>query len=48
MTTATAGLTVELVVGPRVVHEKAVGREVDHDGMDCARGAGVVVVAAVA
>lgn len=48
MTTATAGLTVELVVGPRVVHEEAVGREVDHDGMGRARGAGVVAVAVVA
>lgn len=36
-----AGLTVELVVGPRVVH----GKGVDRDGMDRTRGAGVGVVA---
>lgn len=43
-----AGLRVELVVGPSVVHDKAVGWGVDHDDVGHGRGAGLVVVAVAA
>lgn len=38
----------ELVVGPSVVHDKVVGRGVDHDDVGRGRGRRAVVVAVVA
>lgn len=45
---AMAGSTVELVVGPSVVHNRAAGRGVDHDGVVCGGDIGLVVVVALA